>query len=175
MGMAGVAGVGVLAAEGESGTTNFLIPNGTFFYVLAIFLIVFGVIAKFVVPPVQKVLNERERMVAETAQDNRQASEQEAAAETDYRNELSSARAEAGSIRDAARADGRQAVDAWRAEANGEVAGRMEQANAELQAEGAALAPTLETSAETLAETLASRVLGVDPASSGSSTRTAGQ
>ena len=32
--------------------SNFLIPNGTFFFVLIIFLIVLGVIAKWVVPPI---------------------------------------------------------------------------------------------------------------------------
>ena len=59
--------VTLLAAE-EGGTQNFLIPNGTFFFVLAIFLIVLGVIGKFVVPPVQKVLGEREAMVAKPEQ-----------------------------------------------------------------------------------------------------------
>ena len=160
------------AAEGGE-TSNFLIPNGTFFFVLAIFLIVFGIIAKFVVPPVQKVLSEREAMLAKTAQDNRQAAEQEAAAETDYRQELSAARSEAGSIRDTARAEGRQAVDEMRAAANGEVAGRLEQASAELTEESTALAPTLDSSAESLAVTLANRVLGVETA--GSPTRESGR
>ena len=49
----------VLAAEEGGGQSNFLIPNGTFFVVLAIFLIVLAVIAKWVVPPVSKVLAER--------------------------------------------------------------------------------------------------------------------
>ena len=51
-------------------TSNFLIPNGTFFFVLLIFLIVLGVIAKWVVPPVGKVLGEREAMLAKTTADN---------------------------------------------------------------------------------------------------------
>jgi F-type H+-transporting ATPase subunit b len=76
--------VTLLAAEEGGGTQNFLIPNGTFFFVLAIFLIVLGVIGKFVVPPVQKVLGEREAMVAKTTNDNRKSVEQESAAESDY-------------------------------------------------------------------------------------------
>ncbi len=52
------------AAEG--GGNNFLVPNGTFFFVLAIFLIVLGVIGTFVVPPILKVLRERDAMVAKT-------------------------------------------------------------------------------------------------------------
>ena len=95
--------VTLLAAE-EGGTQNFLIPNGTFFFVLAIFLIVLGVIGKFVVPPVQKVLGEREAMVAKTTEDNRRANEQQAAADSDYQKEMAAARTEASGIRDEARA-----------------------------------------------------------------------
>ena len=82
---ASLAGMGdvsatVLAAE-EGGTSNFLIPNGTFFFVLIIFLIVLGVIGKFVVPSIVKVLGEREEMVTKTGKDNRKAAELEAAAD----------------------------------------------------------------------------------------------
>ena len=45
---------------------NFLIPNGTFFAELLIFLIVLGVIWFFVVPPIRKVLSEREERVKQT-------------------------------------------------------------------------------------------------------------
>ena len=38
----------------KAGRSNFLIPNGTFFFVLLIFLIVLGVIAKWVVPPIMQ-------------------------------------------------------------------------------------------------------------------------
>jgi F-type H+-transporting ATPase subunit b len=39
------------AVVAEGGGSNFLVPNGTFFVELAIFLIVLGVIGTFVVPP----------------------------------------------------------------------------------------------------------------------------
>ena len=162
MGAALVSGVTVWTAEGGGGTDNFLIPNATFFYILAIFLIVFGVIAKFVVQPVQKVLAERERLIAQTAQDNRQAAEQDHAAETEYRQELAAARTEAGSIRDQARTEGRQVVDELRAEANDEVSEKLREASEALKAEGDALAPTLNASVETISESLANRVLGGD-------------
>jgi F-type H+-transporting ATPase subunit b len=72
------------AAEEEGGGSNFLIPNGTFFVVLIIFLIVLGVITKWVVPPISKVLAEREAMLAKTAADARKSAEQVAAAQADY-------------------------------------------------------------------------------------------
>lgn len=151
--------VTLLAAE-EGGTSNFLIPNGTFFFVLAIFLIVLGVIAKFVVPPIQKVLGEREQMIAKTHDDNRRAAAQEAAAEADYNKEIGTGRAEAASIRDAARSAGRAVIDEKRGEANSEVAGTLQQANEELKLQKDAISGDLRASVETLSETLASRVLG---------------
>ena len=160
----GEAGVTLLAAE-EGGTSNFLIPNGTFFFVLAIFLIVLGVIAKFVVPPIQEVLGEHERMVAKTTEDNRRATDQEAAADADYRKELAAGRSEAAAIRDEARAEGRGVVDEKRAQANDEVAGAVQVANEELKLSSDAIAGDLRASVETLSATLASRVLGVDVSS----------
>ena len=157
----GDVSVTVLAAEEGGGTSNFLIPNGTFFFVLAIFLIVLGVIAKFVVPPIQKVLGEREQMVARTAEENRRAAAQEAAAETDFDKELATARSEAAGIRDHARAEGRQVVEDKRALANEDVSGVLAEANEELKLQSDAIAPSLNASVETLSATLASRVLGV--------------
>lgn len=155
----GEVSVTVLASE-EGGTSNFLIPNGTFFFVLAIFLIVLGVIGKFVVPPIQQVLGERERMIAKTAVDNRNAAEQEAAAEADYNSELAAARSEAGAIRDQARNEGRLVIDEARAVANGEVAGTLTQANDELKVASDAISGELHSSVESLSATLAARVLG---------------
>jgi len=166
--------VTMLAAE-EGGTSNFLVPNGTFFFVLAIFLIVLGVIGKFVVPPVQKVLGERERMLAQTAAENRRAAEQEAAAEADYNAELAAARSEAAAIRDGARSEGRDVIDGMRARANEDVSGTLKDANEELKVQSDAIAPSLRTSVDTLSETLAGRVLGVpvSNASGGTSTSSA--
>ena len=161
----GEAGVTLLAAGEDGDTSNFLIPNGTFFFVLAIFLIVLGVIAKFVVPPIQEVLGERERMVAKTTEDNRRATDQEAAADADYRKELAAGRSEAAAIRDEARAEGRSVVDEKRAQANDEVAGAVQVANEELKLSSDAIAGDLRASVETLSATLASRVLGVDVSS----------
>jgi F-type H+-transporting ATPase subunit b len=152
--------VTLLAAE-EGGTSNFLIPNGTFFFVLAIFLIVLGVIGKFVVPPIQKVLGEREKMVVKTTDDNRKASEQEAAADSDYRKEMGAARTEASGIRDEARAEGRKVLDEMRGRANEEAAAVLQQAAEQLKQQSDAIAADLRSSVDSLSATLASRVLGV--------------
>lgn len=155
----------VLAAE-EGGTSNFLIPNGTFFFVLIIFLIVLGVIGKFVVPSIVKVLGEREAMVTKTGKDNRKAAELEAAADSDYDREMAAARTEASGIRDEARAQGRKVLDDMRGRANGEVEAALQQAAAELKQQSDGIAVELRSSVEALSSTLASRVLGVSVSTS---------
>jgi F-type H+-transporting ATPase subunit b len=150
----------VLAAEG--GQSNFLVPNGTFFFVLLIFLIVLGVIAKWVVPPISKVLREREAMVTKTTEDNRRAAELQAAAEADYLRVMAQARRDATGIREEARAEGRRIVEDARARGSAEVTTVLQQAQEELTAQSRTIAPDLQASVENLASGLASRVLGVD-------------
>ena len=119
----------ILAAEEGGGQSNFLIPNGTFFFVLIIFLIVLGVIAKWVVPPIAKVLREREAMVHKTTEDNRRAAHLRAAADADYLKVMATARREATNVREEARAEGRKIVDEAKARANAEVSGVLQQAS----------------------------------------------
>ncbi len=123
-------------AAGEGGSNNFLLPNGTFFFVLLIFLIVLGVIGVWVVPPISKVLREREAMVTKTAEDNRKIAEQLAAADTDYQKTMSQARSEASAIRDKARGEGRQVVEEMRGRASEESANTLKKAGEELSRQG---------------------------------------
>ena len=152
----------VLAAEGGGGQSNFLVPNGTFFFVLLIFLIVLGVIAKWVVPPISKVLREREEMVQKTAEDNRRPAQFRAAADADYRKVMGEARREATNVRDEARAEGRKIVEEARARASAEVSTVLQTANEQLTQQSRELTTELQTSVEALAGNLASRVLGVE-------------
>jgi F-type H+-transporting ATPase subunit b len=158
----------ILAAEEGGGQSNFLIPNGTFFAVLLIFLITLGVIWRWVVPPVGKVLAEREAMLEKTAADNRKSAEQVAAAQADYDEKMADARGQASAIRDEARTAGRKVIDEKRAEANGEVANTLRDAEQRLSQEGAATQSELYSSVDGLSATLASRILGIDVKPAGS-------
>ena len=159
----------ILAAEeGGGGQSNFLVPNGTFFAVLLIFLITLAVIWKWVVPPVGKVLAAREAMLAKTTADNRKSAEQLAAAEADYDEKMAGARGEASSIRDEARTAGRKVIDEKRAEASGEVAQTVQDAEHRLSQQGAATQTELYSSVDSLSATLASKILGVDVKPGGS-------
>src|SRR4051795_10968462 len=141
----------LLAAEEGGGTSNFLIPNGTFFFVLVIFLIVLGVIGKWVVPPISKVLRERDAMVKKTLEDNRKAADLRAAAEADYLRVMGEARVAASTVRDEARNEGRKIVEEARGRANAEVSRVLQQANEELTQQSRALTSDLQASVETLA------------------------
>lgn len=162
------ASVAVMAAGEDQ--SNFLLPNGTFFVVLAIFLVVLAVIGVFVVPPVQRVLKAREDMVAKTAEDNRDAAAQFTAAEADYKQELAKARGAATAVRDEARAEGRSILEGMRQRAHEEADSLSANAAEELTRQGQATSEELASSAESLSRTLAERVLGVSisqPASAG--------
>ena len=152
------------AAEAEG--NNFLVPNGTFFFVLAIFLLVLGIIGTFVVPPILKVLRERDAMVAKTAADNKKSAEQFEAAQADYEEAMKEARVQASSFRDNARAEGRKVVDDARARAEQEVMSTLQTAAEQLKRERDAVELDLRANVASMSATLASRILGVDVTSS---------
>jgi F-type H+-transporting ATPase subunit b len=161
----GVASTLVLAAgqaaeEGKS--NNFLIPNGTFFFVLAIFLIVLAVIGTFVVPPILKVLRERDAMVAKTLADNKKANEQFEAARADHDEVMAKARTEASSHRDSARAEGRKVVEEARVGAERQVTAMLQTAAEQLKRERDAVELNLRSNVAGMSAILASRILGVD-------------
>ena len=155
----------VLAASQAAGggeSNNFLVPNGTFFFVLAIFLIVLTVIGTWVVPPVLKVLRERDAMVHKTQEDSRKAADQFAAARADYEEAMKEARVQASAYRDNARAEGRKVVDDTRARAEQQVMATLQTAAEQLKRERDAVELDLRANVGTMSETLASRILGVE-------------
>ena len=157
-----VLAAGQAVAEGGKGGSNFLVPNGTFFFVLAIFLIVLAVIGTFVVPPILKVLRERDAMLAKTAADNKKSVEQFEAAQADYEEAMKEARVQASSFRDNARAEGRKVVEDARARAEREVMSTLQVASEQLKRERDAVELDLRANVGTMSATLAGRILGVD-------------
>jgi F-type H+-transporting ATPase subunit b len=151
----------VLAAASQA-EGNFLIPNGTFFVVLIIFLIVLGVIGTFVVPPIMRVLHEREDMVTKTQADNKESAEQFAAAREDYEKVMSEARVKASAARDDSRTEGRKILDEMRARAEEQVSSTLQDASDQLKQQGDAVAADLRARVDSMSTTLASRILGVE-------------
>ncbi|QIS14957.1 F0F1 ATP synthase subunit B [Nocardia arthritidis] len=148
---------------------NFLIPNGTFFAELLIFLIVLGIIWFFVVPPIRKVLAERDNRIAETAVENKEARRLFAEATERYQKGLEQARTEAAAIRNKARAEGQAIIDELRAEAQAESDAIVAETTARLRAEADQIDRELRESVEPLAQSIADRIVGVDDRHAGTS------
>ena len=99
--------------------SNFLVPNGTFIVVLIAFILVVTVITKYVLPPLNKVLGERQDQIRGEleAADKAKADAQEA--DTERRAALEQARTQAREIISQAQTTADQIVTSATAEAQG--------------------------------------------------------
>jgi F-type H+-transporting ATPase subunit b len=140
----------------------FLIPNGTFFVELIIFVIVLIVLGWYVAPAIGKALRDREEMVKREAEESQLASEKLTAAEERFATALAEARAESGRIKDTARTEGQRTLDELRGQANEDVARIAQRADEELAAQRERALRELQPHVRELGATLAGRVLGED-------------
>lgn len=141
---------------------NPLLPNGTFFVELIIFLIVLFVLWRFILPPIQNALKERHDVVQRTIDDNREATRQFQAARDKQHETLAEARAESGKIRDEARGRGQAVLDEFRQQAQAEADAVRSRGEQQLAEERDRILADLHSRVGTLSETLANRVVGAD-------------
>jgi F-type H+-transporting ATPase subunit b len=139
---------------------NFLLPNGTFFAELVIFLVFLGLLHVLVIKPIQKVMSERAELLRRQAQEADAARERMREAEARYQRALQEARAEAARIREEAREKGQQIVDEACREAQTETDRVLAEGRARLDAERDALAGEIRASIGTLALDLAGKLVG---------------
>ncbi|MDN5915976.1 MAG: F0F1 ATP synthase subunit B [Pseudonocardia sp.] len=139
---------------------NFLLPNATFFVELVLFLVLFFVMARFVVPPLAKAMRDREEMVRKAARDREEATKELRQAEVRYQSELSDARVEAARIRDEARAEAQGIRDEMRRTADQEVARIREQGEEQLATQRTDAFRQLRGEIGGLSSELAERVVG---------------
>jgi F-type H+-transporting ATPase subunit b len=95
--------------------SNFLVPNATFVVELIAFLIVLGVLARYVLPPVNKAMTSRQETLRQALVDAETAKRRAEEAEADYRKTMDDARASARAMVDEASKQG-EAVRAQKAE-----------------------------------------------------------
>src|SRR5580704_8027956 len=79
-------------------TSNFLIPNGTFIVEFVAFVIVLAIVAKRILPPVNKALKERQDQIRSELQAADEAKSDAAAADAERREALEHARQQAREI-----------------------------------------------------------------------------
>ena len=101
-------------ATHEMAAGNFLVPNATFIAELVAFLIILFILAKFILPFVQKALNDRQEMIRQQVEDADATRQKLAEAQDAYKNALTEARIEAAQIRENARAEAQRTVEELR-------------------------------------------------------------
>ena len=146
-----------MAAEGEG---NFLVPNFTFVVELVAFLIIVFVLGKYVIPPVNKAMTERQELIRKQFDDLEQAKADANAAEESFKAQFSDARLEAAKIREDAREQGALIIAEMRQHATEESDRILRHARSQLEAERQQTVQQLRTEVGTMATTLAGRIIG---------------
>ncbi|MBA2639735.1 MAG: F0F1 ATP synthase subunit B [Nocardioidaceae bacterium] len=143
-----------LAAE------NFLVPNATIIVELLAFAVIVYLLARYVIPPINKALTERQQTIRRQFEESEQAKQAAEAAEREFRGQLSEARHEAARIREDAREQGAQIVAEMRQAAQAESQRIVATARAQLDADRQRVLTELKAEVGSLAVTLAGRVVG---------------
>jgi F-type H+-transporting ATPase subunit b len=112
---------------------NFLVPNATFFAELVAFVLILLILWRYVVPPIQKAMRERQDMIHQEVEDSEKAKEKLAEAQSEYQRALNEARVEAAQIREGARAEAQQVVEELRTQAQEEQARIVARGEEQLQ------------------------------------------
>jgi len=148
-----------MPAEHIVAANNFLIPNGTFIAELVAFAIILFIIAKYIVPPAQRALRERQEMIERQAEDADAAREKLAEAEAAYKNALTEARVEAAQIRESARAEAQRTIEELRQQAQEESARIIARGEEQLTRQRTAIVRDLRAEIGTLAVELSEKIV----------------
>lgn len=140
--------------------SNFLVPNATFIVELVIFLVILGVLGKWVVPWVNNQLAARQEAIRQQFKEAEEAKARLDAAEAEYREQIAAARADAARQREEAREQGQQILADLRAQANAEADRITKQAQAQIEAERTRTIAALRAEVGSLAVELAGRIVG---------------
>jgi F-type H+-transporting ATPase subunit b len=140
--------------------SNFLVPNGTFLVDLIAFAIIVGLLAKYVIPPINRAMTERQEAIRKQFADLEEAEGDARKAEADYKEQLNNAKHEAARIREDAREQGAQIVQEAREKAQVEAERIIEHAHAQMEADRKAALASLRRDVGGLATTLAGQIVG---------------
>ena len=139
---------------------NFLVPNGTFIAEVIAFAIILFVLARYVYPPINKAMRQRQDMIQQQIEDADAARERLAEAQAEYQRALNEARTAGAQIRDEARADANSIREDVLAKAREESDRIIAAGKDQLQAERASIVRELRGEMGTLAVDLAGKIVG---------------
>jgi F-type H+-transporting ATPase subunit b len=155
--MTGVVVHIVPMAETES---NFLVPNGTFLVELAAFALLFYLLARYVIPPINRAMTNRQEAIRKEFADLDQAQADAKAAEAEFQALIADARHEAARIREEAREQGATIIAEMREQGETEKTRIIDNGRAQVAAERQQAVASLRAEVGTLATTLAGRIVG---------------
>ena len=96
---------------------NFLVPNGTFFVELIAFALLLFLLAKYVIPPINRAMTARQDAIREQFAELDEAKSEASAAEEEFKAQIADARHEAARIREEAREQGARIIAEMREQA----------------------------------------------------------
>jgi len=137
---------------------NFLVPNATFLFELVAFLIILGVLWRYVLPPLNRAVLERQDMIRRQIEDSLAAKERLEAAEREYQEALVAQRREASQVREEVAAERAQIIEEARSEATRQAADVMARAEERLATERAQVLRSLRAEVGSLALELAEKI-----------------
>jgi F-type H+-transporting ATPase subunit b len=140
--------------------SNFLVPNATFIAEVIAFLIIIWVMAKYIVPPINKAMESRQAAIRQQYVELDEAEADARKAEAEYKEQLNNAKHEAARIREEAREQGAQIVADARDKAQVEADRIIEHAHTQIEADRKAAFASLRRDVGSLATTLAGRIVG---------------
>ena len=145
----------------STASTNPLLPSWPEFIIGTIlFVLVFGALAKFLLPRAQQTLAQRTELIEGGLAKSAEAQAEAAALLDQYREQLAEARHEASRMREEAREQGAQIIAEMRDQAQAEARRVTEAAQAQIEADRQQALISLRTEVGTLATELASRIVG---------------
>jgi len=125
-----------------------------------VFLVVFGVLAKMLMPRIQKILTERTELIEGGLEKSKEAQAEAKELLDQYHQQLADARHEASRLREEAREQGAQIIAEMREQAQAEARRVTEAAQAQIEADRQQALNSLRAEVGTLATELASRIVG---------------
>ncbi len=144
-----------------AGSENPLIPTTAEFIIgTVVFLIIFGLLARVLMPRITKTLAERTELIEGGLARSDEAQAEAKQLLDQYREQLAGARHEAARLREEAREQGAQIIAEMRQQAEAEARRITEAAQSQVQAERQQALTALRTEVGTLATELASRIVG---------------
>ena len=145
----------------STASTNPLLPSWPEFIIGTIlFVLVFGVLARMLMPRITKTLAERTELIEGGLARSEEAQAQAQQLLDQYREQLAGARHEAARLREEAREQGARIIAEMREQAQAEARRITDSAQAQIEAERQQALTALRAEVGTMAVELASRIVG---------------